>query len=80
MVKAGFSAKRKKLRSSLSGGLIISKLDAELLLERAKINPDLRAEQLSIDDWVRLVKVSKSTKEFIVKLTSSSMILFIISS
>ncbi len=59
MVKAGFSAKRKKLRSSLSGGLIISKLDAESLLEKAKINPDLRAEQLSIEDWVRLVKASK---------------------
>lgn len=62
MVKAGFSAKRKKLRSSLSGGLNIYKPDAELMLEKAKINPDLRAEQLSIDDWVRLVKASKSTK------------------
>jgi 16S rRNA (adenine1518-N6/adenine1519-N6)-dimethyltransferase len=62
MVKAGFSAKRKKLRSSLSGGLNISKSDAESLLEKAKINPDLRAEQLSIADWVRLLKASKSTK------------------
>jgi 16S rRNA (adenine1518-N6/adenine1519-N6)-dimethyltransferase len=59
VVKAGFSAKRKKLRSSLSGGLNISKTDAEMLLTRAQINPDFRAEQLTIDDWARLVKTLK---------------------
>ena len=59
IVKAGFSAKRKKLRSSMSGGLNISKSDTESLLEKAKISPDLRAEQLSIEDWVRLVKTAK---------------------
>lgn len=50
-VKAGFSAKRKKLRSSLSGGLAISKQDAETLLERAGISPDARAEDLTIKQW-----------------------------
>lgn len=34
LVKAGFSAKRKKLRSSLSGGLSISKAEAESLLQK----------------------------------------------
>jgi len=51
MVKAGFSAKRKKLRSSLSGGLGITKADAELLLDEAGISPNARAEDLSIDHW-----------------------------
>lgn len=55
MAKAGFSAKRKKLRSSLSGGLGISKLEAEKLLARAGISPDERAEDLSISDWLRLL-------------------------
>lgn len=57
VVKAGFSAKRKKLRSSLSGGLSISKQDAEQLLEKAAISPDSRAEELDLDDWYRLAKI-----------------------
>lgn len=57
VVKAGFSAKRKKLRSSLSGGLKISKEQVEVLLKEADISPDVRAEALSLDDWVRLVRV-----------------------
>ena len=56
IVKAGFSAKRKKLRSSLSGGLGIDKSVAEELLKNAGISPDVRAEDLSIDDWRRLLK------------------------
>lgn len=57
LVKAGFSAKRKKLRSSLSAGLALSKLEAEQLLKKAGINPEQRAEDLSIDDWRRLFSV-----------------------
>lgn len=56
MVKAGFSAKRKKLRSSLAGGLGISKQDAETLLQASDISPDVRAEDLSIDEWLYLTK------------------------
>ncbi len=54
VVKAGFSAKRKKLRSSISSGLHITKPEAEALLHETGINPDNRAEQLSLDDWLRL--------------------------
>lgn len=56
VVKAGFSAKRKKLRSSLSGGLAISKQEAEQLLQKATINPDARAEDLTITQWNQLAK------------------------
>jgi len=56
VVKAGFANKRKKLRSSMSAGLAISKSDAEKLLRQAGIDPDLRAEDLSIDDWIRLMR------------------------
>lgn len=51
VVKAGFSAKRKKLRSSISSGLHMTKPEAERVLLQAGINPDNRAEQLSLDDW-----------------------------
>lgn len=57
VVKAGFSAKRKKLRSSISSGLHIAKPEAEALLVEAGINPDNRAEQLSLDDWMRLTAI-----------------------
>ena len=59
VVKAGFSAKRKMLRSSLSGGLHITKTQAEAYLGAAGIKPDARAESLSLDDWVRLARVTK---------------------
>lgn len=57
VVKAGFSAKRKKLRSSLAGGLGMSKTDVESLLESASISPDKRAEDLSLKDWTGLREV-----------------------
>lgn len=57
LVKAGFVAKRKKLRSSLSAGLAVSKSTAEEWLRQADINPDARAEMLSVEDWQRLLKV-----------------------
>lgn len=57
VVKAGFSAKRKMLRSSLSGGLAVSKAQAEAYLVAAQIAPTARAEDLSLDDWSRLVHV-----------------------
>lgn len=56
VVKAGFSAKRKKLRSSLSGGLAVPKADVENLLVSADISPESRAEDLSVDEWKRLAE------------------------
>lgn len=57
IVKAGFSSKRKKLRSSLAGGLGLSKADAESILKKAGINPDVRAEALELTDWLNLARV-----------------------
>lgn len=57
LVKAGFSERRKKLRSSLAGGLQINKPEAEKLLDRASISPDARAQELSLDEWNALSKV-----------------------
>ena len=54
MMKAGFIAKRKKLRSSLASGLHVSKEEVEALLRKHGISPDSRAEDLSIEDWLKL--------------------------
>jgi 16S rRNA (adenine1518-N6/adenine1519-N6)-dimethyltransferase len=59
IVKAGFSEKRKKLRSSLSGGLHISKEQADLLLQKANIDPNLRAQSLTLEEWLILAKTIK---------------------
>lgn len=56
LVKAGFSAPRKKLFSALSGGLGVDKKLARKLLEQVGIDPECRAADVSVDDWVRLVK------------------------
>lgn len=57
VVKAGFAAKRKKLRSSLAGGLGISKDQAVVYLQAAGINADDRAEDLSLAQWHALTRV-----------------------
>lgn len=54
LVKAGFAAPRKKLRSSLAAGLGIDKDEALAMLESAQINPNSRAGALSIEEWCRL--------------------------
>jgi len=59
VVKAGFSAKRKKLRSSISAGLALDKQATDKLLRGVNVNPDDRAEDLSIDDWLRLMEYYK---------------------
>jgi 16S rRNA (adenine1518-N6/adenine1519-N6)-dimethyltransferase len=55
VVKAGFSGRRKKLRGSLSAGLGISKTAADELLKRAGIDGSLRAQNLSLEDWHKLL-------------------------
>ena len=57
VVKAGFSAKRKKLRSSLSGGLAISKEQVDALLAKTDISPEQRAQDLRLSQWSSLAEV-----------------------
>ncbi len=54
LIKAGFSQKRKTLRNSLSSGLHISPTAAADLLTRSNIDPQRRAETLSIEEWEHL--------------------------
>jgi 16S rRNA (adenine1518-N6/adenine1519-N6)-dimethyltransferase len=54
LIKAGFSQKRKTLRNSISGGLHITPLETEKLLTEAGIDPQRRAETLSLEEWGKL--------------------------
>ena len=52
LVKVGFSAKRKMLRNNLQS--IIERDNLTQLLEKLSVNPQARAEELSVMQWVNL--------------------------
>jgi 16S rRNA (adenine1518-N6/adenine1519-N6)-dimethyltransferase len=54
IVKAGFSNRRKTLHNSLAGGLQQSKQGALEILRVAGINPQIRPQELSLEDWHKL--------------------------
>ncbi len=54
VVKAGFSQPRKQLRNTLTAGLGVTKAQAEAALRQSGIEPDRRAETLSLEEWKRL--------------------------
>jgi len=56
LISAGFGERRKKLRSSLAGGLHKSKPEIESLLNKAGIDPNLRAQELTFEQWHKLYK------------------------
>lgn len=62
VVKAGFGARRKTLLNSLAGGLHMSKQQTAELLANAGIDPGLRAQALSLDDWYRLYTSLRNLK------------------
>jgi 16S rRNA (adenine1518-N6/adenine1519-N6)-dimethyltransferase len=56
VVKAGYGERRKKLRSSLSGGLGLEKTAVEKLLRSVGVSPDARAENVSIEEWAKIAE------------------------
>jgi len=56
IVKAGFSQPRKQLANNLSNGLKLNKERVKLLLLKNNIQPSQRAQNLSLCDWLKLVK------------------------
>lgn len=57
VVKAGFSAKRKKIAKSLSANLAESKEKIEQILAKAQVSPDLRAQDITIAQWLEISKI-----------------------
>jgi len=56
VVRAGFGQKRKTLRNSLAAGLHLPTDIVEAALRAADINPRQRAQELDIDQWLRLTE------------------------
>lgn len=55
LIHAAFNQRRKTIRNSLSG--LFPKTDLNCLLEKARLNPQSRPEQLSLDDFSRLANM-----------------------
>ena len=55
LVKFGFSAKRKMLKNNLAGSFRISQTEAEDKIKKAGFSEKIRAQELSVSDWVKLL-------------------------
>lgn len=55
LIRAGFAQKRKMLRNTLAAGLHISSEEAAARLTAAGVNPQRRAQTLSLAEWKTLV-------------------------
>lgn len=55
VVKAGYSSRRKQIRNSLAAGLQKEPKEIDIILEKAAIAPTARAQELEVQDWLRIV-------------------------
>lgn len=62
LVKFGFAAKRKTLENNLSAGMYIKKDVARDIIKKAGFAPNIRAEGLSVLDWLKLFETLKEGK------------------
>lgn len=62
LIKAGFSQKRKTLRNALARGLNVSPPQVETMLKVVEIDPQRRAETLSLEEWQKLTQVYHERK------------------
>jgi 16S rRNA (adenine1518-N6/adenine1519-N6)-dimethyltransferase len=60
VVKAGFSQRRKTLLNALHGGLQLDKERITALLTQAGIDPGMRAQNLSMDQWHAIYTIYRS--------------------
>jgi len=57
VVRAGFSAKRKLLINNLANSFHLDRKVAEAKIKKARVNPSLRAQELSVEDWKKLTEL-----------------------
>ena len=56
LVKIGFSSKRKMLKNNLANGYHIDQKQAENWLKKAGFNEKIRAQEMSVNDWMVLLE------------------------
>ncbi|MBI3631367.1 MAG: 16S rRNA (adenine(1518)-N(6)/adenine(1519)-N(6))-dimethyltransferase, partial [Candidatus Staskawiczbacteria bacterium] len=56
-IKMAFASKRQTLLNNLKRGFQLNKNEIEKILESLNINPKKRAQELSLDDYIKLAKI-----------------------
>jgi 16S rRNA (adenine1518-N6/adenine1519-N6)-dimethyltransferase len=59
LVRFGFSARRKMLKNNLAAGFKIDQAEAGERLKQAGFNEKIRAQELAVADWLKLLTVFK---------------------
>ncbi|TSC96175.1 MAG: 16S rRNA (adenine1518-N6/adenine1519-N6)-dimethyltransferase [Parcubacteria group bacterium Athens1014_10] len=54
IVKIGFSNRRKQLHNNLATGLKMNNEEIKEIFKKLNFNPKIRAQDLSVEDWIRL--------------------------
>lgn len=67
VVKCGFSSPRKQLHNSLAHGLGIKPAEVAPILKQAAVDPQRRAETLSLEEWAKLYEVLAVLKKVEIK-------------
>lgn len=62
IIKASFTARRKKILKALSANLALSKEQTIEILTQAKVSPDARAQELTIEDWLEITRYYLDSK------------------
>lgn len=60
LARIGFSAKRKMFKNNLAAGLNLDLATAAEILKASNLPPQIRAEELSLDDWQKLFATARS--------------------
>lgn len=63
VVRAGFAARRKTLVNNLSSSLRITREDIGAMLAGIGLSPNVRAQELSVDDWGKLAELIAARAE-----------------
>ncbi len=58
IVRAGFGQKRKQVANSIAARFGLPKVEVEVWLREAGIDPDRRAQTLTIDEWVAVRRIA----------------------
>ncbi len=61
-VRAGFSSRRKQLHHNLAAGRLAASKSVKNFLLSMNLNPQARAQELTTDDWIALVKNLKRSE------------------
>lgn len=62
LARIGFAAKRKQLHNNLAGGLKRQSEEIKDLLLKLGLREDIRAQDLSVDNWIELTKLVSEKK------------------